>query len=89
MTLSTGLQNEIYGISASLSAKSRAKDYQQNTPGYATVDINGYWNVNPQVKVFANIENVGDVEYKTGSYNPGIYYVDGGRLASAGVTFKY
>lgn len=88
-TLSTGLQNEIYGISASLSAKSRAKDYQQNTPGYATVDINGYWNVNPQVKVFANIENVGDVEYKTGSYNPGIYYVDGGRLASAGVTFKY
>lgn len=89
LTLSTGLQNEIYGISASLSAKSRAKDYQQNTPGYATVDINGYWNVNPQVKVFANIENVGDVEYKTGSYNPGIYYVDGGRLASAGVTFKY
>lgn len=89
LTLSTGLHNEIYGISASLSAKSRAKDYQQNTPGYATVDINGYWNVNPQVKVFANIENVGDVEYKTGSYNPGIYYVDGGRLASAGVTFKY
>lgn len=89
LTLSTGLQNELYGISASLSAKSRAKDYQQNTPGYATVDLNGYWNVNPQLKVFANIKNVGDVEYKTASYTSGIYYVDGGRLASTGVTFKY
>ena len=45
--------------------------------------------INPNVKVFANVENVGDVQYKTASYNPGIYYVDGGRLASAGVTFKY
>ncbi|AWL28073.1 TonB-dependent receptor [Acinetobacter defluvii] len=89
LTFTTGLQNEVYGISASFSAKSKAKDYLQETPGYATVDLNGYWNVHPNVKVFANIENVGDVTYKTASYNPGIYYVDGGRLASAGVTFKY
>ena len=89
LTVTTGLQNEVYGISASFSAKSKAQDYQQMTPGYATVDLNGYWNINPNVKVFANVENVGDVQYKTASYNPGIYYVDGGRLASAGVTFKY
>ena len=89
LTITTGLQNEVYGISASFSAKSKVQDYQQTTPGYATVDLNGYWNLNPNVKVFANVENVGDVQYKTASYNPGIYYVDGGRLASAGVTFKY
>lgn len=89
LTISTGLQNEIYGVSASFSAKSKAQDYQQTTAGYATVDLNGYWNIHPNVKVFANVENVGDVKYKTASYNPGIYYVDGGRLASAGVTFKY
>ena len=89
LTVTTGLQNEVYGISASFSAKSKAQDYKQTTPGYATVDLNGYWNINPNVKVFANVENVGDVQYKTASYNPGIYYVDGGRLASAGVTFKY
>lgn len=89
LTITTGLTNEVYGISATLSAKSEAEDYQQTTPGYATVDLNGFWNINPHVKVFANIENVGDVQYKTASYNPGIYYVDGGRLASAGVTFKY
>ena len=89
LTVTAGLQNESYGISTSVSAKSRAKDYLQETPGYATVDLNAYWNIHPNVKVFANVENVGDVKYKTASYNPGIYYVDGGRLASAGVTFKY
>ncbi len=89
LTVTAGLQNESYGISTSVSAKSKAKDYLQETPGYATVDLNAYWNIHPNVKVFANVENVGDVKYKTASYNPGIYYVDGGRLASAGVTFKY
>lgn len=89
LTVTAGLQNEVYGISATVSAKSKAKDYMQDTPGYATVDLNGYWNINPNVKVFTNIKNIGDVEYKTASYNPGIYYVNGGRLASVGVTFKY
>ncbi|TCM68112.1 vitamin B12 transporter [Acinetobacter calcoaceticus] len=88
-TFTAGLQNEIYGLSGSLSSKSSAKDYQQDSPGYATVDLNAYWNINPNVKVFTNIENVGDVEYKTASYGGGYYYVNGGRVASAGVTFKY
>ncbi|WP_180009076.1 TonB-dependent siderophore receptor [Acinetobacter sp. YH16057] len=88
-TLTAGLQNEIYGISGALSSKSHAQDYQRENPGYVTVDFNAYWNVNPNVKVFTNIENVGDVKYKTASYGGGYYYVNGGRLASAGVTFKY
>ncbi|WP_291333730.1 TonB-dependent receptor plug domain-containing protein [Acinetobacter sp. UBA801] len=87
LTLTTGLQNEMYGISASLSAKSRPKN--STISGYATVDVNAFWNVNPNVKLFTNIQNIGDVEYKTTSYGSGYYYVNGGRLASAGVTFRY
>ncbi|TXJ06749.1 MAG: TonB-dependent receptor [Acinetobacter sp.] len=89
VSLSTGLANDIYGVSAALSAKSSAKDVQQDVAGYATVDLNAYWNILPQVKVFANVENVGDTQYKTASYQAGTYYINGGRLASAGMTFRY
>ncbi len=60
----------------------------KKVPGYATVDLNAYWNINPNVKVFTNIENVGDAEYKT-VYNFSNWYVNGGRQASVGVTFRY
>ncbi|TCB65269.1 TonB-dependent receptor [Acinetobacter sp. ANC 4216] len=91
LTLTTGIQNDVYGISASLVAKSKSKEWDANykTPGYATVDVNAFWNVNPNVKLFTNIQNIGDVEYKTAYQDQGYYYVNGGRLASAGVTFKY
>ena len=75
ITLTSGLQNEVYGISASLSAKSRPKN--STISGYATVDVNAFWNVNPNVKLFTNIQNIGDVEYKTTSYGSGYYYVNG------------
>ena len=87
LTFTTGIQNDIYGISTSVSAKSRPKN--STVSGYATVDVNAFWNVNPNVKLFTNVQNIGDVEYKTTSYSNGYYYVNGGRLASAGVTFKY
>lgn len=93
LTLTTGVQNQQYGLSASLVAKSKAKDWSttQTTSGYATVDLHGYWNINPNIKLFSNIQNIGDVKYRAayeGSFD-GVYYVNGGRLASAGVTFKY
>ena len=87
LTLTTGIQNEVYGISTSLSAKSKPKN--SKVSGYATVDVNAFWNINPNVKLFTNIQNIGDVEYKTTSYSNGYYYINGGRLASAGVTFRY
>lgn len=92
LTLTTGLENSVYGVSASLVARSESN--AQNTansvkvPGYATVDLNAYWNINPNVKVFTNIQNVGDVEYRT-VYNFSNWYINNGRFASAGVTFKY
>ena len=92
LTLTTGLENTVYGISASLIARSSSNAQNsanpQKVPGYATVDLNAYWNINPNVKVFTNIQNVGDVDYKT-VYNFGNWYVDGGRQASVGVTFRY
>ncbi|MGH1401889.1 MAG: TonB-dependent receptor plug domain-containing protein [Acinetobacter tandoii] len=93
LTLTTGLENLVYGISASIVAKSTSKISNSATskelPGYATVDLNAYWNVNPNVKIFTNIRNMGDVKYKTASYGGDEYYINGGRLASAGVTFRY
>ena len=99
LTLNAGIENEQYGVSASLI--SRSKSYTNNTnseqiAGYATVDLNAYWNVSPQIKLFTNIQNIGDVEYKTEQYteryndfNYKDWYINGGRQASVGVTFKY
>lgn len=92
LTLTTGLENTVYGVSASLIARSNSNAQNsanpQKVPGYATVDLNAYWNINPNVKLFTNIENVGDSEYKT-VYNSSNWYVNGGRQASVGVTFRY
>ena len=95
-TLTTGWKDEQFGMSASVSAKSYSKDFADypsntptTTPGYVTTDVNAYWNINPNVKIFTNIENIGDVKYKTAYNGDNIYYVNGGRLASAGVTFRY
>ena len=95
-TLTTGWKDEQFGMSASVSAKSNSKDFADypsntptTTPGYVTTDVNAYWNINPNVKIFTNIENIGDVKYKTAYNGDNIYYVNGGRLASAGVTFRY
>ena len=91
-TLSAGLQNEVYGISASVVGSSKSKSYsaQYDNSGYATIDVNAYWNINPNIKLFTNIENIGDVQYETEySSGNGIYYINGGRQASVGVTFKY
>ena len=95
-TLTTGWKDEQFGVSASVSAKANSKDFADypsntptTTPGYVTTDVNAYWNINPNVKIFTNIENIGDVKYKTAYNGDNIYYVNGGRLASAGVTFRY
>lgn len=96
LTVSAGIQNEVYGLSTSITAKSKSKDFADypsttlnTTQGYTTIDFNAYWNVNPNIKLFTNIENMGDVKFKTAYNGSNTYYINGGRLASAGVTFKY
>lgn len=94
ITVSTGLENAIYGISASLIARSKSYADSANSmrvQGYATVDLNAYWNIIPNVKVFTNIQNVGDVQYHEvlNTYPSNDWYVNTGRQASVGVTFRY
>ncbi|MFW1859746.1 TonB-dependent receptor plug domain-containing protein [Acinetobacter defluvii] len=93
LTLTAGLENQTYGISTSLVAKSTSKisnaENSPELPGHATVDLNAYWNVSPYAKLFTNIQNMGDVKYKTANYYADEYYINSGRQASIGVTFKY
>ena len=92
LTFSTGIETPIYGISTSLIARSDTFTDTANTkqvPGYATVDLNMYWNIHPNMKLFSNIVNVGDVEYKIADNFSNHWYIHGGRQASVGVTFKY
>ena len=93
VTLTTGLENSIYGIN--ISAIARSKSNASNTanpiqvPGYATMDFNAFWNINPNVKVFTNIQNLWYNQYHQVSRSATDWYINGGRLASAGVTFRY
>ncbi|MFG0637807.1 TonB-dependent receptor plug domain-containing protein [Acinetobacter soli] len=93
LTLSTGYDDGVYGVNASLVARGTAK--AQNVPnslkvpGYATVDLNAYWNVRPNFKLFTNIKNIGDVQYKAVYSSQNTWYVNSGREASVGVTLSY
>ncbi len=96
LSLTTGWDDGEYGVSTSIVAKSNSKDFADwpsttptTTPGYVTTNVNVYWQPIPMVKLFANIENIGDVNYKTAYNGNGVYYINGGRQASAGVTFRY
>lgn len=96
LTLTTGWDDGVYGVSASVVAKSNSKDFADypsttptTTPGYVSTNVNAYWQATPTIKLFTNIENIGDVNYKTAYNGNGVYYINGGRQASAGVTFRY
>lgn len=94
-TLAAGWDNGIYGASASLVAKSRAKDYspQYPTPGFVSVNLHAFYQYSPQVRAFANIQNIGDKSYKTALYNAAVtgaeYYIAAPRLATAGISLSY
>lgn len=94
-TLTIGYDDGVAGVSTSVVARSNAKHYDSTgkmTPvgGYATVDVDAHWNITPYVKLFGNIQNIGNNEYPAvyDSFN-NQWYVNGGRQANLGVTFKY
>ncbi|WP_368559760.1 TonB-dependent receptor plug domain-containing protein [Acinetobacter indicus] len=86
--LTIGWDNGQYGASTTLVAKGKAKD-SRDIPGYAAIDMNAYWQVNPHLKTFVNIRNVGDTNYKTAVNDATSYYIASDRLASVGMTLKY
>ncbi|MGS0706320.1 TonB-dependent receptor plug domain-containing protein [Acinetobacter sp. ANC 3781] len=91
VSLTTGWADERYTFSTTLLANG---DYDNSAfdnvqiPGHFRVDMHGQYKVNKNIDIFANIQNVSDSKYRTAS-GSGSYYINGGRLASAGVTLKY
>ena len=53
------------------------------------MDFNAFWNINPNVKVFTNIQNLWDNQYHQVSRSATDWYINGGRQASVGVTLRY
>ncbi|MFC3903555.1 vitamin B12 transporter [Acinetobacter marinus] len=93
LTLTAGYDDGTYGVNTSLvahsDAKAQATENSIKVPGYATVDLNAFWNVNPNLKLFTNIQNIGDVKYKAVYSSTDTWYIDGGRQANVGVTVRY
>lgn len=90
--LTLGYDDGKYGISGTISAYGKSYANAQNTTkvsGYATIDLNTHWYINPHIKVFGNVQNVGNVQYKTANYFGNQWYVNGGRQTNIGVTFSY
>lgn len=94
--IGAGYDNGLYGANISLNALSDSYSNKENTnklAGYATVDLNGFWQVQPNIKLFTSIQNIGDKKYATSYYNMNgtgsTKYVNGGRQANVGVTFSY
>lgn len=90
-SLTTGWADATYGISTTVIAKSDSDNSGYDTvqiPGFTRIDFNAYYNVNPNIKLFTNIQNVGDKQYRT-AFGSGSYYINGGRQASVGVTLSY
>jgi vitamin B12 transporter len=90
LTLTTGWQDEHYGFSTTVMANGSYDNSAYDdvkVPGHLRIDMHGHYNINQNVKVFANIQNIGDTNYRT-AYGSGSYYINGGRLASAGVTLS-
>ena len=94
-TLTLGYDDGEYGVSAALIARSDAN--AENSPnstkvaGYSSIDLNAFWNVNANLKLFTNIQNIGDVRYKEvyNTYPTTSWYLNGGRQASVGLTVRY
>ncbi len=90
-TLTGGWDNGIYGLSASLSAKSRTDNSGYDDikiPGYFTANLNSFWQVDPTTKLFANIKNISNKQQKL-AYGSGAFYVASPLLATVGITLSY
>lgn len=90
-SFTAGWADEVYGISSTLTANGKSDNsaYDDVTiPGHLRIDLHAYANVNDHLKLFTNIQNVGDSKYRT-AYGSGSYYINGGRLASIGATLRY
>ncbi|MEB3754690.1 TonB-dependent receptor plug domain-containing protein [Acinetobacter sp. MD2(2019)] len=89
-TFTAGYDDGVYGVNAALISRSKANtsDADIKISGFATIDLNAFWNVNQNVKIFTNIQNIGDIQNIVVN-DFGSQYVNGGRQASVGITLRY
>lgn len=90
-SLTTGWADERYAISTTLIGVSSSDNSAFDTttiPGHMQMDLHTHLNINPYIKLFANVQNMWDSKYST-AYSSGSYYINGGRYASVGVTLRY
>ncbi|XID74274.1 TonB-dependent receptor plug domain-containing protein [Alkanindiges sp. WGS2144] len=90
-TLTGGWDNTVYGLSASLVAKSRSDNSAYDDikiPGYLSANVNAFWQVDQHVRLFTNLKNITDTKYKT-AYGSGAYYIASPLLVTAGITLSY
>lgn len=91
MNLAAGYTQSQYGVSMALQAVSDSDNSAFDTrqiPGYFSADFNSYYNINPNLKLFVNVANVGDVKYRT-AFGSGSFFINPGRVASVGLTVRY
>lgn len=96
-TLTVGYDDGVYGLSVSAIARSKAKHYSSSgtllsdIPNYTTVDLNAHWQATPNIKLFTNIQNVGNKTQKLvyNTYPAVNWYINDGHQANVGVTFSY
>lgn len=98
LTASAGLQLAQYGFSAELVSKSEAKEYDSAYPtaGYAIGNLRGYWQVQKNIRLFANVENFTDRKYPIalanapfGGFGTLSQYLAARRQATLGLTVNY
>lgn len=91
-TLTMGYDDGTYGLGASLLARSSAKsDNSPNAikiPAHSTMDIHTHWQALRHVKLFATVQNIGNVEYPS-VWNFGNWYVAHGRQTNVGATLTF
>ena len=91
LTASAGLQLAQYGFS-----EAREYDPAYPTRGYAIGNLRGYWQVQKNVRLFANVENFTDRKYATslanapfGGFGSLSQYLAPRRQATLGLTVNY
>lgn len=90
--ITLGYDDGKYGVNTTITAHAKSYANSANTVkvgGYTIADVNAHWNINPHIKLFTNIQNIGDVQYKSANYWSNQWYINGGRQANIGITVKY
>ncbi len=89
VTVSSGYQNAVWGISADVLGKSHTQDFGGRIAGYAVANIQAYWQVIPTTKLRLSVENIADKQYGGGYFDSGYLYLATQRSAALSAEVKF